>query len=204
MSSSLRKRGTLWLKLHQSTMTAALFIGTTGFLIALLNTAMAYQNLGRVKQNLPHGPLGVTIFILVWLQYLLGYFRPHATAPNQPKSRQRWMFEKVHPFIGYSLVVIVSVQFYYGYHSLLLYASPSQASSIETWAYFQAIATPIFWFCGFLIFKWNRIMAVAEVLPGGKKKTNGNSLNKNADSGPTVYKDSAAAMAASTGNPVTS
>ena len=139
-----QRKDSLWFKIHKTVQLLFLLLAWIGFLIALFTVAMRDQTLQIVLAPSPtvHGPLGIALIVIISVQSFVGIFRPHLT---EVKSVPRRVFEFIHPFIGRSVVVLAAVQMFFGFRLLTLsyIFSEAKQNSIMTWAYFQAIFTPI-------------------------------------------------------------
>jgi len=98
----------LWFKVHR-------ILQYGGFLISLVGIILAYVMLGTTYhfRMVTHAVIGTVILGLSVFQVLMAFFRPHIV-PDKEKSRNRKLFEVVHPWNGRVLVVLAVVQIYFG------------------------------------------------------------------------------------------
>jgi len=98
----------LWIKVHR-------IFQYGGFLISLSGIILAYVMLGTTYhfRMMTHAVIGTVILGLSCFQVLIAFFRPHIV-PDKPKTRNRKLFEIIHPWNGRVLVVLGVVQIYFG------------------------------------------------------------------------------------------
>jgi len=137
-----------WFKYHQFFQTFFMLIAVTGLLIIMFNIALIDGSLSRMVNKSPHGPLGIALMVIVFVQFMFGACRPHAPATrDQQKSGTRLAFEAIHPQMGHIIIVLAAVQLWYGYRFLINYVSSAyQRNAILIWAYVHAIAMPVIFF----------------------------------------------------------
>jgi len=127
-----------------------MFLGTMGFLLALFKRAMEKQILKGVLTG-QHGPIGIALFMGMWVQYVIARYRTPIFGLFKKKSVARKIFQYFHSYLGRALFIVVWPCFWYGYLKL---NPPGGSAQLKTWGYIQVTVSPSLWFFALLFFKY--------------------------------------------------
>jgi len=87
-----------WFQIHRA-------IQITGYVAACIGFTIAFVMVEGAHFNVPfHGYVGISLMILVTMQGLYGFCRPHKDEAAFQQSFPRTVFEWVHPIIGYCII----------------------------------------------------------------------------------------------------
>jgi len=105
--------GALWLKVHAVMQLAALVLTAAGLAKAILAVGRA-DGVDHLTGR--HPKLGVGVACGAALNLVMGALRPHAPAPGEEKTAQRWAFEILHRVVGYGVLILGVITVMSGVH----------------------------------------------------------------------------------------
>jgi len=106
----------LWFKIHRTLQYSGFLIAVAGIIIGYAMTASAPFT------YVAHGAIGTVIFILMILQVIVAFFRPHKE-PNEKITDERFYFEIFHHWNGRFLVAIAVLQIFLGISAIGYYVT---------------------------------------------------------------------------------
>jgi len=106
-----------WFKLHRGFQMFGVLLMTFGFVIAILMVSTA-------KFGTIHAYIGIIVTFFGLSQILNGLFRPHVTADDGPKSKQRIIWEYFHKYCGRLALVLGLINPFWG----IIYLSGSSSA----------------------------------------------------------------------------
>ncbi len=111
-----------WFLIHKVIMSMAGILTIWGFF-----EIYGYKNTNEIAHfESTHSRIGLCIFLLVFVQILNGFTRPHKPkGDDEEKTTKRRIWEVVHPNKGRIMLVLAAVNLTLGLDSLALYAGPA-------------------------------------------------------------------------------
>lgn len=118
---------------------------SVGIICGLIAYALGVSQVSDPLKTV-HGKVGTVLLVLWAVQWMLGALRPHKAKPDETTSLERWWFELIHPNLGRLLVILISVQFWFGYSLLNQNFRANQDEGLRVWSYVHVIGFTVVYF----------------------------------------------------------
>jgi len=142
----LFKDGPLWFKIHRGLNMCVVLFTVAAFLLAVIAINLetpegASPNHFSRESTSKHRLIGLVIFIIAFIQALLGIFRPHVPDAGEKKPLKRYLWELAHKGLGYICLGLAVFQVQSGIQIYqTIFAGSGEFLHIVFWTVFACMA----------------------------------------------------------------